>query len=98
MGADRDGDGEVSMSEFVHLLSKSSVSGGAVNKFFEFCVGLAFNAIDANKDGAVSYSELSTALRPVGFSDQEIHTIFALADHDKDGEVSLNELVRSLRK
>merc|ERR1712241_235022 len=96
--ADRDGDGEVSMSEFVHLLSKSSVSGGAVNKFYEFCVGLAFNAIDANKDGAVSYSELSSALRPQGFSDQEIHTIFALADHDKDGEVSLNELVRSLRK
>lgn len=96
--ADRDGDGEVSMSEFVHLLSKSSVSGGAVNKFYEFCVGLAFNAIDANKDGAVSYSELSSALRPQGFSDQEIHTIFALADHDKDGEVSLNELVRSLKK
>eukprot|EP00088_Acartia_fossae_P012304 TRINITY_DN1633_c0_g1_i1.p1 TRINITY_DN1633_c0_g1~~TRINITY_DN1633_c0_g1_i1.p1 ORF type:complete len:1625 (+),score=462.94 TRINITY_DN1633_c0_g1_i1:438-4877(+) len=96
--ADKDCDGEVSMSEFVNLLSMSKVSGGAVNKFFEFCVGVAFDAIDANKDGAVSLPELSSALRQSGFSDQEIHTIFSLADHDKDGEISLNELVRALKK
>jgi len=96
--ADRDCDGEVSMSEFVNLLSVSSVSGGAVSKFFEYCVATAFNAIDANRDGAVSYQELSSALRPSGFSDQEIKTIFALADHDKDGEISLNELLRALKK
>ena len=96
--ADRDCDGEVSMSEFVNLLSVSSVSGGAVSKFFEYCVATAFNAIDANRDGAVSHQELSSALRPSGFSDQEIKTIFALADHDKDGEISLNELLRALKK
>jgi len=96
--ADRDCDGEVSMSEFVDLLSVSSVSGGAVNKFFEFCVEVAFNAIDANNDGAVSHQELSQVLRPSGFSDHEIRTLFALADHDNDGEISLNELLRALRK
>jgi len=37
-------------------------------------------------------------LRKAGFSDQEIHTIFALADHDGDGEVSLHELLRSLSR
>merc|ERR1711872_386442 len=82
--ADRDCDGEVSLAEFVSMLSSCNASGGAVEKFYEFCVGVAFSFIDANKDGAIS--------------DQEIQTIFALADHDKDGEVSLNELLRALRK
>jgi len=58
----------------------------------------AFNNMDANKDGSISLQELTNSLRKAGFSDQEIHTIFALADHDGDGEVSLKELIRSLSK
>merc|ERR1719259_1040093 len=96
--ADRDCDGEVSLTEFVSMLSSCHTSGGAVEKFYEFCVGVAFNFIDANKDGAISFQELSSSLRQSNFTDQEIQTIFALADHDKDGEVSLNELLRALRK
>merc|ERR1719466_420321 len=97
--ADRDGDGEVSLSEFVHLLSSSSgSSSNAISKFFKYCVQQAFNIIDTNKDGAISYTELSISLRAAGFSDQEIQTIFALADHDRDGEVSLSELLRALSK
>jgi len=96
---DRNGDNEVSMEEFVDLLSSSkSSSNGPIKKFFEFCVEQAFNNIDTNKDGAISYQELSNSLRKAGFSDQDIHTIFALADHDGDGEVSLHELIRSLSK
>jgi len=96
--ADRDCDGEVSLAEFVSMLSSSSTSCGAVDKFYEFCVGVAFNFIDSNKDGAISFQELTSSLRQSNFTDQEIQTIFALADHDKDGEVSLNELLRALRK
>merc|ERR1719333_1396806 len=97
--ADTNGDNEVSMEEFVNLLSSSpSSSSGPVRKFFEYCVEQAFNNIDANRDGAISYQELSNSLRKSGFSDQEIHTIFSLADHDGDGEVSLHELIRSLSK
>merc|ERR1719208_562555 len=97
--ADRDGDNEVSMEEFVDLLSTSnSTSCGPIKKFFNFCVEQAFNNIDTNRDGSLSYQELSGSLRVAGFSDQEIHTIFALADHDGDGEISLNELIRSLSK
>merc|ERR1719419_793329 len=96
---DRNGDNEVSMEEFVDLLSSSHASAsGPVRKFFEYCVEQAFNNMDANKDGSISYQELSNSLRKAGFSDQEIHTIFALADHDGDGEVSLHELIRSLSK
>merc|ERR1711936_474019 len=97
--ADQDGDGEVSLDEFVHLLSSSSgSSSNAVSKFFKFCVQQAFNIVDTNKDGAISFTELSISLRAAGFSDLEIQTIFALADHDRDGEVSLSELIRALSK
>merc|ERR1712165_468646 len=97
--ADRNGDNEVSMEEFVDLLSSSHTSStDPIKKFFEFCVEQAFNNIDTNRDGSISYQELSNSLRKAGFSDQEIHTIFALADHDGDGEISLNELIRSLSK
>jgi len=97
--ADTDGDNEVSLSEFVSLLSSSHINPkGALQKFFEFCVEKAFNAIDANSDGAISFTELSNSLRSAGFSDLEIQTIFSLADHDRDGEVSLNELLQALRK
>merc|ERR1711992_234653 len=97
--ADCNGDNEVSMEEFVELLSStSSTSCGPIKKFFNYCVEQAFNNIDTNRDGSLSYEELSGSLRVGGFSDQEIHTIFALADHDGDGEISLNELIRSLSK
>ena len=96
--ADRDCDGEVSLSEFVFMLSNTSTTGGSVDKFYNFCVSVAFNFIDTNRDGSISFQEMSSALRQANFTDQEIQTIFALADHDKDGEVSLNELLRALRK
>merc|ERR1712002_420708 len=91
--ADKDGDGEVSLTEFVDLLSTSTSSGdGPMAKFLKYCIGQAFNIIDTDRDGAISFTELSISLRAAGFSDQEIQTVFALADHDRDGEVSLQEL------
>ena len=96
--ADKDCDGEVSLSEFVHMLSTSQGSEGTVEKFFNYCIAVAFNTIDTNRDGAISFQELSSSLRVAGFPDQDIQTIFALADHDRDGEVSLNELIKALRK
>jgi Ca2+-binding EF-hand superfamily protein len=101
--ADRDGDGEVSLTEFVHILSTSSHESGVngvVGKFWKYCVDVAFKQIDTNRDGAICLQELSSGLRAssIPFSDQDIQTIFALADHDRDGEVSLNELVKVLGK
>merc|ERR1712240_920428 len=95
--ADKDGDGEVSLSEFVDLLSTSTSSGdGPMAKFLKYCIGQAFRIIDADHDGTISFTELSISLRAAGFSDYEIQTIFALADHDRDGEVSLSELQHTL--
>ena len=82
--ADKDGDGEVSLSEFVDLLSTSTSSGdGPMAKFLKYCIGQAFRIIDADQDGTISFTELSISLRAAGFSDQEIQTVFALADHDR---------------
>merc|ERR1711962_256557 len=95
--ADKDGDGEVSLSEFVDLLSTSISSGdGPMAKFMKYCIAQAFRIMDADQDGSISFAELSISLRAAGFSDQEIQTVFALADHDRDGEVSLQELQSSL--
>jgi len=95
--ADRDGDGEVSLAEFVELLSSSSgSSSGTMAKFLNYCVQQAFNIIDTDRDGGITFTELSISLRAAGFSDQEIQTVFTLADHDRDGEVSLSELQKSL--
>merc|ERR1712115_18177 len=90
--ADRDGDGEVSLAEFVELLSSNTT----LDKFLKYCIQQAFNIIDTDRDGAISFKELSISLRAAGFSDYEIQTIFALADHDRDGEVSLSELQHTL--
>lgn len=95
--ADRNGDSEISLTEFVELLSSSSASSeGVMTKFLKYCVQQAFNIIDTNRDGSISSTELSISLRTAGFSDQEIQTIFALADHNNDGEVSLAELLLTL--
>merc|ERR1712080_503103 len=95
--ADRDGDGEVSLAEFMELLSSSTGnSNTTLNKFLKYCIQQAFNIIDTDRDGAITFKELSISLRAAGFSDYEIQTIFALADHDRDGEVSLSELQHTL--
>ena len=66
------------------MLSSSVGSGeGAMSKFLKYCVQQAFNIIDCDRDGAISFTELSISLRAAGFSDQEIQTVFAMADHDR---------------
>merc|ERR1711899_207821 len=66
--ADKDGDGEVSLSEFVDLLSTSTSSGdGPMAKFLKYCIGQAFRIMDADQDGSISFAELSISLRAAGF-------------------------------
>merc|ERR1712156_1147313 len=65
--ADKDGDGEVSLSEFVDLLSTSTSSGdGPMAKFLKYCIGQAFRIMDADQDGSISFAELSISLRAAG--------------------------------
>ena len=95
---DLDGDGEISMSEFVCIMSPLAAT--AVVRFrncFKDIHGLvaAFNQIDSNNDGSVSMQELATGMRNMrmSFSNEETNAIFAASDVNQDGEISYSEFI-----
>ena len=95
---DLDGDGEISMDEFVLIMSP--LAKNAVNRFrncFKDIHGLitAFTQIDANGDGSISQQELAGGMRNMrmSFSNEETNAIFAAADVNQDGEIAYSEFV-----
>merc|ERR1711962_1039139 len=93
---DVDGDGQINFTEFARMiipaadekvcqLRKMLGSASAVET--------AFKKFDVNKDGKISNQELRDGMKASGmkFSDEEVNTIFAVADLDGDGEISLAE-------
>merc|ERR1712080_175297 len=96
---DKDNNGQIDFSEFAEIMIPTAPERIAkLKKCFRNRAEIesAFRRFDTNRDGAISFKELSISLRAAGFSDYEIQTIFALADHDRDGEVSLSELQHTL--
>merc|ERR1712106_549276 len=95
---DLDGDGEISMSEFVLIMCP--LAKNAVNRFrncFKDIHDLisAFAQFDSNNDGAICQQELSTGMRNMrmSFSNEETNAIFAAADINQDGEIAYTEFV-----
>merc|ERR1719474_2401798 len=95
---DLDGDGEISMSEFVLIMCP--LAKNAVNRFrncFKDIHDLisAFAQFDSNNDGAISQQELSAGMRNMrmSFSNEETNAIFAAADINQDGEIAYTEFV-----
>lgn len=95
---DLDGDGEISLSEFVRIMSP--VAGNAVNRFrncFKDIYELvaAFRKFDTNNDGSISIQELSSGMRELrmSFSNEETNAIYAASDINSDGEISYTEFV-----
>merc|ERR1719495_1823265 len=95
---DLDGDGEISMAEFVLIMSP--LAKNAVNRFrncFKDINDLinAFTQIDANGDGSISQQELAAGMRNMrmSFSNEETNAIFAAADINQDGEIAYTEFV-----
>ena len=79
---DLDGDGEISMSEFVLIMCP--MAKNAVNRFrncFKDIHDLisAFAQFDSNNDGAISQQELCAGMRNMrmSFSNEETNAIFA---------------------
>merc|ERR1712106_1008865 len=98
---DIDQDGEISMAEFIPLMSPSAAT--AVNRlrnsFRDITeVIIAFKKFDANKDGALSQDELLQGMRSTGldFDGQECNMVFAMADLNQDGEINYVEFVSAL--
>merc|ERR1719270_1866268 len=95
---DVDGDGEISMGEFVLIMSP--LAKNAVNRFRNCFKDIhelitAFSQIDANGDGSISQQELSAGMRNMrmSFSNEETNAIFAAADINQDGEIAYTEFV-----
>merc|ERR1719309_1777953 len=95
---DLDGDGEISMSEFVLIMCP--LAKNAVNRFRNCFKDIhelisAFSQFDSNMDGAISQQELSAGMRNMrmSFSNEETNAIFAAADINQDGEIAYTEFV-----
>merc|ERR1719228_2791089 len=86
---DLDGDGEISMTEFIPLMSPSAASAmnRLRNSFRDITEAIiAFKRFDANQDGALSQAELLQGLRGTGlnFESQECNMVFSMADTDQN--------------
>ena len=98
---DLDQDGEISMTEFIPLMSPSAASAmnRLRNSFRDITESIiAFKKFDANKDGALSQAELLQGVASSGmnFDPAEVGSVFAMADLNQDGEISMVEFVSAL--
>ena len=98
---DLDQDGEISMTEFIPLMSPSAASAmnRLRNSFRDITESIiAFKRFDANKDGALSQQELLQGIAASGmnFDPSEVSSVFAMADLNQDGEISMVEFVSAL--
>merc|ERR550525_1150908 len=90
---DLDGDGEISLGEFIRVMSPLTATALARfrNTFnvIEEVVS-AFRIIDSNNDGALSKAELESGMNSFGkkFTAKEVESVFALADVNTDGETN----------
>ena len=92
---DTDGDGEVSLQEFVDLMnpSTSEVLAKLRQNFKSIAdVKTTFKKIDSNNDGLLSKQEM---LNSPGckFDAEEVDAIFTLGDINGDGELDMGEFI-----
>merc|ERR1719268_427943 len=95
---DLDGDGEISVGEFIRVMSPSTAT--ALARFRNTFTAIedvvsAFRVIDSNNDGSLSKQELTAGMNSFGkmFTTEEIDSVFALADVNTDGEICYDEFV-----
>merc|ERR1719228_1986276 len=99
--ADRDGDGAIDIVEFALVMIPTATERiGKLKKILDTKqkVENAFNKFDSNNDGAIDAGEMKAGIKgaDIDITDQEVETIFAVADIDGDGQVSLPEFVQLL--
>merc|ERR1719458_742056 len=98
---DLDGDGEISMGEFVLIMS--AVANNAVRRFRNCFASIhdiasGFKQFDNDNDGAITQQELAAGMRNMrmSFSNEETNAIFSAADTNTDGDITYLEFVTLL--
>merc|ERR1719500_1745181 len=99
--ADINGDGEIDLAEFVQLMfpNAAEIISNMKSHFRSMDdVVNTFNSWDTNKDGSISFSELSNAVSHGGqrLSEEEMNAIFVVGDIDQNGEIDLEEFKRMM--
>jgi Ca2+-binding EF-hand superfamily protein len=99
--ADINGDGEIDIGEFVQLMFPNAaeiVSHLKSNFNSVENVESTFKSWDLNGDGAISFTELQSAVNKSGqkLSEEEMNAIFVIGDVDQNGEIDLQEFKRMM--
>merc|ERR1719369_1948146 len=90
---DIDGDGEITLQEFVTLMSPSASNiVQRLSKSFKNlqCVKDAFKEIDKDNDGLLTKKEMMQAHK---FDSEEVDAIFELGDINGDGQIDMGEFI-----
>merc|ERR1712106_1027048 len=92
---DIDGDGEITLEEFIALMSPSApIVVQRISKSFKNLndVKAAFKKIDTDNDGLLSKQEIMTSSGNK-FDVEEVDAIFALGDVNGDGQIDMGEFI-----
>ena len=97
--ADINGDGEIDIAEFVQVMFPTAAEIVAnLRKGFTSMeqVEATFRTWDLDNDGAISFTELQTAVARSGqkLSEEEMNAIFVVGDVDQNGAIDLEEFKR----
>lgn len=91
---DRNGDGEISFSEF-----KKVMESQFYRKYTNDEIRGVFNHFDRDNSGFITADELRLALSKIGktFRNEEIERMIRAIDKDNDGRISINEFIDLLK-
>ncbi|XP_047329758.1 calmodulin-2/4-like [Impatiens glandulifera] len=89
--ADADGDGAISLEDFLILMSKKTMANDIENEIRE-----AFKVFDRDQDGFLSADDVKEVMMKYGerLTDEEAEQIIRESDHDGDGLLNFDEFVR----
>jgi Ca2+-binding EF-hand superfamily protein len=93
--ADTDGDGKISLEDFLETHSALQKQPNA-REMVEAANAMIFDALDLNGDGKIDEHEYLTVLLPMGSSAEQSRQAFQRLDHNNNGFLSRAEFATAL--
>ena len=101
---DKNGDGEVSIAEYLHALEKGLDRSGLDASHFSPIdanaeLREAFYMYDMNNDGYITKEEFRTTMKTLGenLTEEEVDAMMSQADTNGDGKISMEEFIHLLQ-